>query len=200
MRRLHDFIPTYAPPRGTNSGFNDSAHQFFIESCGAGVAFSGALHFYAPGAPAEYDNLESRNASLKTLYPESTGKWLLFAEEIFGNQFGCCGTEYGMFDLEDGTWSTIAKSFDAFLIAVLGKPNFYTGESLLREWTHTHAPLKMGQQLCPRLPFIAGGEYSLDNVYPLNWEKNIKLRHSVFEQIKNLPDGTKIEVRTGRHK
>lgn len=54
--------------------------------------------------------------------------------------------------------------------------------------------LNYDERLTPKMPFVIGGEYSLKNIYVNKFEKIISFNSNLAKQIKNLPDGTKVEI------
>jgi hypothetical protein len=47
----------------------------------------------------------------------------------------------------------------------------------------------------PKIPFVLGGKYSLDNLYALAAVSGMKTRGNIARQIKDLPDGSRVEFR-----
>ncbi len=50
----------------------------------------------------------------------------------------------------------------------------------------------VGKRLLPKVPFILGGKFTVDNLYLLDSITGMKLRGDLARQIKNSPDGTKV--------
>jgi hypothetical protein len=49
--------------------------------------------------------------------------------------------------------------------------------------------------LVPKIPFVLGGEFGVDNVFALEATKGMRLRGELAVQIRDLPNGTKISYR-----
>jgi hypothetical protein len=52
-------------------------------------------------------------------------------------------------------------------------------------------------RLLPKLPFVLGGEYNLDNLYLANSVEGMRFRGSIARQIQNIPDGNKVVLKKG---
>jgi hypothetical protein len=70
--------------------------------------------------------------------------------------------------------------------------DYLTGESLLARWESKNGYLNTGDRLCPKKPFVVGGEYDIENLSPLGIEKNLSYNSELAKQIHNLSDGTPI--------
>lgn len=57
-------------------------------------------------------------------------------------------------------------------------------------------PIPFDNRLSPKNPFLLGGEYSLANLRPLPWEKNLECKSEIYRQTKGLPEGANIEIRS----
>jgi hypothetical protein len=47
-------------------------------------------------------------------------------------------------------------------------------------------------RLVPKIPFVCGGRYEVNNLYPLNEVKGRQFRASIARQIRDLPDGSQV--------
>jgi hypothetical protein len=70
-----------------------------------------------------------------------------------------------------------------------------TGYSLLHEWQMRHGAIPAGTRLMPKIPFVLGGQYALDNLYVLSSVSAMKSRGNLARQIKDLPDGSQVQFR-----
>ena len=46
--------------------------------------------------------------------------------------------------------------------------------------------------LLPKIPFVFGGKYEIENLYPVDDLKGMLFRASIAKQIRGLPDGCQI--------
>lgn len=46
-----------------------------------------------------------------------------------------------------------------------------------------------------KIPFVLGGEFSLDNLYLFSSVKNMRSRGNIANQILDLPDGMEIQIK-----
>jgi hypothetical protein len=49
-------------------------------------------------------------------------------------------------------------------------------------------------RLSPKIPFLIGGKYETNNLYILDFYKRLDVSASIYHQIKDLPDGTPVEI------
>lgn len=119
---------------------------------------------------------------------------LFFAEDIFGGQF--CIKEGGIysFDPETGALEYIASDLEGWAEAIVTDYDVLTGYPLAHDWQSKNGAIPSGRRLLPKVPFVVGGEYSLDNLYLGESVEGMKLRASIANQIKNLPDGAQIKL------
>jgi hypothetical protein len=99
------------------------------------------------------------------------------------------------FDPETGEIEEIANNFDEWAKSILKDYNFWTGFSLAHEWQVIHGSIPEGDRLLPKIPFILGGGFSVENLYQLNAVEGMRVRGDLSRQIKNLEDGTKIRIK-----
>ncbi|GLW92710.1 SMI1/KNR4 family protein [Actinokineospora globicatena] len=120
---------------------------------------------------------------------------LYFAEDIFGFQFAIAagGEAVVAFDSETGQVEEVADSLDGWAEVILEEPEYRTGFPLARAWQERNGALAAGTRLFPKLPFFAGGKYKIENLYASDAVTGMRARGSIAVQIKDLPDGTRIE-------
>ncbi|WP_299464598.1 hypothetical protein [uncultured Microscilla sp.] len=117
---------------------------------------------------------------------------------LFGNQF--CFSKNGivLFNLESAEKEEVATSFEEFLTVMFNNSedlDYYTGQSLIQEWQSLGNFLQDGERLCPKQPFIVGGEFEVENLHVKRFDKNFLYNSKIAHQISNLPDGTEIQIR-----
>lgn len=119
---------------------------------------------------------------------------LCFAEDIFGVQFCIADNHVGTFDPETGELKTQWSSLDDWGHAILADENVMTGHSIAHEWQQLNGPLPLGSRLIPKIPFVLGGEYKIDNLFLMEDVQAMHARASIANQIYELPDGTQIRL------
>jgi RHS repeat-associated protein len=117
---------------------------------------------------------------------------LFFAEDIFGGQFCLRGDQVCSFDPETGLFEVTGASLGGWINDLLADYEFRTGYPLAHGWQVMNAPLPPGVRLLPKTPFVCGGKYEVENLYPLNDVKAMRFRASIANQIRDLPDGSQI--------
>jgi len=72
-----------------------------------------------------------------------------------------------------------------------------TGYPIAHEWQLQNGKLAAGTRLIPKLPFVCGGPFRVDNMHVMNDVQAMQFRASIANQIRDLPDGTSIRFREG---
>ncbi|GAA2997630.1 SMI1/KNR4 family protein [Actinokineospora diospyrosa] len=158
-------------------------------------AFESALHVFGLGA-AESPDLERWNAGecWRDAYAGSAEGYLFFAEDVFGFQYAVSadGERVVLFDPETAGVERVADSLGAWAAEVLAEADYRTGHPLARAWQERFGALPPGSRLLPKMPFVAGGKYEVDNLYLLDAVEGMRVRGSIAVQIRDLPEGTPI--------
>ena len=160
-------------------------------------AFESALHLFPAGCRNSHIDLESWNRadSWKHLYGDVANRYVFFAEDAFGEQFGLGHESVYKFDPETGAVEEHAPDLEQWAARVLDDYEYETGYPLAREWQVQHGPLPQGQRLMPKTPFVLGGAYDTDNLYAADALTGMKSRADIWKQIRDLPDGAKVRLR-----
>jgi hypothetical protein len=95
-------------------------------------------------------------------------------------------------DPETGQFDAVSASLGGWASDLLADYDFRTCYPLAHAWQVTNTPLPPGVRLLPKMPFVCGGKYEVDNLYALNDVKGMQFRASMANQIRNLPDGAQI--------
>lgn len=170
-----------------DNGF-DEVYIDFINTCGTGYFFSGSLHIYSITT-----DVYKRSEIINRLYSEMIVEELIvFGEELFGNQFVFYSAGIGLLNIETGKIDNIGNNFVDWLTNMEHETDYFTGESLLLDWKVIHGDLKLGFRLNPKLPFVAGGGYEVENLYAMESLDQLEFNASIARQIYDLPDGTEI--------
>jgi hypothetical protein len=158
-------------------------------------AFESALHVFPAVTTGDQIGLDLWNS--ESLWKLSYDKdlvenCLFFAEDIFGVQFCICGEYIWSFDPETGQKEPLANNLRAWADSILADYEALTGYPLAIEWQRLQGPLEHGKRLIPKVPFVLGGEYTVENLYALEAVRGMQLRGELARQIRNLPDGTRV--------
>ena len=155
-------------------------------------AFESALHVRPSGGGGQ--DLADWNE--QTLWRDAYGGLadglLFFAEDVFGGQFALASGGVVAFNPETGERTATANSLESWAATVLADYQFQTGYPLAHQWQQRHGALPPGQRLLPKRPFVLGGKYEMDNLYPLDAVQGMRLRGELAVQIRDLPDGATI--------
>jgi len=160
-------------------------------------AFEGALHVLpALRAPGEYGLKEWNSRDLwRACYQELAQGCFFFAEDIFGGQFCLCDGSIMSFDPETGPKEIVGLNIDEWARSMLENYDLLSGHRLVHEWQAQHGALPSGYRLVPKTPFVLGGDFAIDNLFPLDVVRAMRSRANLAIQIKCLPDGSRVEYK-----
>ncbi|MCE0829061.1 SMI1/KNR4 family protein [Buttiauxella sp. A2-C2_NF] len=158
--------------------------------------FESALHVFPYETTDKEIGLMDWNE--KTLWISSYENMALdaffFAEDIFGGQFCLKNDGVYSFDPETGEFNKLAGSINEWCGNILSEYQLLTGCSLANAWQKINGELPAGYRLVPKIPFIAGGQYDLDNLYLSKSYESLKSRANIALQIRDIPDGGSIQI------
>jgi hypothetical protein len=158
-------------------------------------AFESALHVFPVGRHASPYNLEEWNIELHREYGEMADGLMFWAEDIFGCQFVISDGQIGFFDLETGRVRHLAQTLEDWANLILAEYALHTGYPLAKEWQKQNRPLEEGERLVPKLFFVGGGEYAVDNLYASDAVAGMRVRAHLAREIKDLPDGARVRIK-----
>jgi hypothetical protein len=161
------------------------------------LAFESALHLFPVGTDAQGHELEAWNQPAQ--WRESYGdaipvRCLFFAQDIFGQQFCLIEEHICRFNPETARFTNVAATLEAWAAWVLSDYRVETGWPLAHAWQVQHGPLALTNRLVPITPFILGGAYAVDNLMAIEAVEAMWFRGSVYQQSRDLPDGTRVRV------
>jgi hypothetical protein len=172
-----------------------------LGACDGFYAFESALHVF-PSTPTHTQRSVSEwNAPglWRHAFTDVTDAWCFFAEDAFGAQFGIgSDASISVLDPETGDFDSVAPDLEGWAQAILDDHRYLTGWPLAHDWQVANGALRAGRRLIPKVPFVLGGEYSVDNLYDADTVLALLYRGDVAAQIRHLPDGAKIELRVVR--
>jgi len=159
-------------------------------------AFESALHVFPAGCGERCRDLESWNHadSWRRGYEEAAAGYLFFAEDVFGEQFALGDKGVSRFDPETASVESVAPDINQWAARILKDYNYETGYRLAHEWQDKHGPLAPGKRLLPKIPFVLGGEYKIENLYASDALTGMEYRAEMWQQIRELPDGTNVRL------
>ena len=169
--------------------------KYLLENRNGFYAFESALHVF-PAAHFSGDMTLGRwnsHGLWKFEYAGMADGKFFFAEDVFGNQFCLFGNEIGFFEAETAETQMVASGVEEWASLILKDYAFQTGYPLVHTWQKQHGPLSEGQRLMPKIPFVLGGEFKVENLFEIRAISGMKSRGNLARQIKDLPDGSKIK-------
>lgn len=174
-----------------------SAEQLFnvLRQRNGFYAFEGALHIFpSNSSQSEMGISDWNHADLwRTSYKGLADNGVFFAEDIFGGQFCIKDGSIYIFDPETGSLEYLAADVESWAEVVLHDYEVLTGYPLAHQWQKRNGPVRAGMRLLPKVPFVMGGDFSLDNLYIADAVEGMRLRADIADKIKNLPDGTQVK-------
>lgn len=132
----------------------------------------------------------------KAEYVEDLSNSLFFAEDVFGGQYCIREDKICSFDPESGLFEAISSSLDEWADSLMADYQFRTGYPLAHEWQTKNGLLSPGMRLLPKMPFVCGGKYEVENLYSHSDTKGMLYRATIANQIRDLPDGSEIVLKT----
>lgn len=159
-------------------------------------AFGGALHVFPWGKAEGYVDIEAWNDKdlWRFEYKGLDDNALYFAEDVFGGQFGIHDGRVTMMDPETAERLAVAENVSAWLDWVISDPDLSVGRALATQWSRMNGRIPVGQRLVPRIPFVMGGGYELENLVCMNSVSAMRTRGAIAVQIEELPDGSPIRL------
>lgn len=186
----------YETAAGLKKLITDSDYyDFIIKSVNGGFFFNRSLHIFGFCNFPDFHSVRSINKLLSSEYNLISQNLLSFAQDIFGNQFSfdLTSCEVNFFNIETGERKIIASNFAGWVEAILQDTEYLTGIRISEAW-QSNNKLEFNQRLCPKIPFILGGKYSLDNLYATDFPNFFKTNAAIAIQVFNLPDGTEFKI------
>ncbi|MGZ7060584.1 MAG: SMI1/KNR4 family protein [Candidatus Angelobacter sp.] len=160
-------------------------------------AFESALHVF-PITKDPGSGVEGWNASelWRNQYKELAEGLLFFAEDVFQDQFCLSMKQDGVFRFtaETGQTTILASSIKEWAARIMAEYKFETGFPLAHEWQEKNGPLRHGQRLMPKIPFIMGGEYSIDNLWAGNALEGMRFKGDLALQTMHVPEGGDVKL------
>lgn len=125
---------------------------------------------------------------------ENVSSSLFFAEDIFGVQFCVKDDAIYTFDPETCEFEEMCSSLEEWALTITKDYEVLTGFPVAHEWQVKHGRIQPNSRLLPKVPFICGGEFNIDNMHEVESVRGMKFRASIARQVQNLPDGAKLKL------
>jgi len=166
-----------------------------LTQCNGFYALESALHVFPSHSSQQEIGLVdwNKNSLWRDDYKGLADGCLFFAEDIFGGQFCIKDNEIYTFDPETGALDYLADDIEGWAQAIISDYEVLTGYSLAYQWQEQNGQLPAKKRLLPKMPFVAGGEFVLDNLYLADVVEGMRFRADIANQIKDLPDGAMIK-------
>ncbi len=158
-------------------------------------ALESALHVFPSHSNQHEIGLDDWNSDVlwRSEYQGMADGCLFFAEDVFGGQFCIKVNKIYTFDPETGALDYLADDIEGWAKAIITDYEVLTGYPLAHQWQENHGQLPAKKRLLPKIPFVAGGEFTLENLYLHGAIEGMKFRADIANQIKDLPDGAQIQ-------
>jgi hypothetical protein len=151
-----------------------------------------ALHIYGFDPRYSYSDIELINYTLNHKFENFFQNRIAFAQDLFGNQF--CFVNDGsiiLVNIETLEIEAVSSNFDDFDKVIFDRANYLTAWPLAEKWIEVNNnEFNFNERLCPKIPFVLGGEFSASNLYQSDIFMNISFCAELYHQIKEIPDGT----------
>lgn len=174
---------------------DDGYFDFVIESENCGFFYGQSLQIYGLSSDHQFNDIDGINSLLQREYGEIIDGLISFGQDLFGNQF-CFDIAQNciiFFDSETGEREVIASGFASWINVIYDRLEHFTGITVLESWLSNNK-FEFNQRLCPKIPFIMGGEFKIDNLYAGNFPDSIKAYANIAKQVYNLPNGAQVKL------
>jgi len=133
-------------------------------------------------------------ASWKGEYLIDIQDHFFFAENILGEPFSISKNGVFFLDPETAEFSEFAEDIEEWALKVLAEPELHAGYGLAHAWQSKHGALFEGERLGPKVPFVLGGEFEIENLARRSDIELMEFRVQLANQIHSLPDGAEIQI------
>lgn len=170
--------------------------DFVIESNNGGFFYNQSLHVYSYSHNREFNDIEHVNIVLQEQYGDMAKGLVAFAQDLFGNQFCfdiASGNRVVSFNTETGRKEDIAEHFMGWLNTLYQHFGYYIGLTLMNEWRSRNS-FTFNQRLCPKVPFISSGDFTVRNLHAVNFPAYIEAYAAIARQVHHFPEGTTVKI------
>ena len=173
----------------------DELYLDFLKKINGGYFYNNSLLLFGFSDKEEQFNITHINSTFKEHYSSLVENLYFFGQDVFGNPFAFEKGKVVFFNLESGKKEILANNFKEWLDVLYNDLDYYTGESLVYELDDIQKQqLTLNKRLCPKYPFILGGEYNINNLVLKGYIENISYNADIAKQVYNLPEGSKMKI------
>lgn len=193
--KTNDFKPIIENSKIDIMNSKDTSYKKFLEISNGGYFFCNSLHLFGFDDINNFNSIKYVNELARLEYNLDKNIYFI-GEDIFGNLFAFHETNVIFFNIETSEFEIIARDFDHFIEELFSDLDYYTGRIFIKHLNQEERySLAYGKRLCPKYPFVLGGEYHMNNLVLKNSIENLSYCASIANQIKDLPEGSKIDIK-----
>ena len=175
--------------------------KYILASKNGFFAFNSGLNFYPIATNSsegpDFSSWNSNDLWRKAYAINIPDEMIFFGQDIFGVQFCLADEQVMTFDPETGQLDYVASSLDEFCGKLLDEHDVLVGSGIAFEWQNQNRKLASNERLMPITPFVLGGEFDIKNLRAVDSVDSMHFRAEIANQIKELPDGQKIQFEVG---
>lgn len=179
---------------------NDNNYfNFVLATNNCGFFFDQSLQIYSYSSINEFNDIDNVNILFQGEYKHIFEGLITFGQDLFGNQF-CFNVENDeviFFNSETGEREILAPCFENWIDIISNQSEYYTGINTLKMWLINNQ-LSYDQRLYPIIPFIMGGEFTINNLFAIKFPEFIISYCNIARQVYDLPDGTPVKLNIGK--
>jgi hypothetical protein len=139
----------------------------------------------------DWNNLEGWRCHYRDVL---AAEYCCFAQDVFGLQFAIAKSEVIRFNPESGDVSPYANSIEEWAKRLLENYEDDTAWPLAHDWQLLNGVLPPHMRLLPKLPFVLGGEYEVDNLIAVECHRAMEYWGKLYDAIRNVPDGQRVSI------
>lgn len=170
--------------------------KYHIQLFHNGYYCNNALHFYGYQTDEFYNDSMAISELINNSYGRLLNKdFICVGQDIFGNQFVGTDAKYYFLNIETAELDYMADNIKQLINAIYENVEYYSGHVLTSDLSENQiVQLASGFRLCPRKPFVIGGDFTIQNLYLLNTMKCLDYNFDIASQILNIPDGKEVKL------
>ncbi|QLB12915.1 hypothetical protein EV697_102415 [Bisgaardia hudsonensis] len=115
-----------------------------------------------------------------------------FSDNVLGEGFCFKGYEIGRFDFETCEFEFIASNMENFIKSLFSDFNYFSAYSIGITWQRYYRKIGFDEVLMPKIPFVLGGDYDVNNLYLSTINKGLRIKNELYNKVKNINDGERV--------
>jgi len=119
---------------------------------------------------------------------------LCFAHDLFGIQFVITNSEVVKMNPETGDVKRYAESIEGWAERLLDNYEEDTAWVLAHEWQIKNGMLPPHMRLMPKIPFVLGGEFEVENLVAVECHQAMRYWGQLYNNIRSISDGEVIRL------